>query len=78
MTVSGALPEDVNVSVLVEVVFTGTLPKSRLAALTVNSGLALCVPVPLSVTVVVLPLAELLEMVMVPLAVPATLGSKLT
>lgn len=78
LTVSAALPDEVNVSALVELVFSETLPKSILAALNVSFGLAICSPVPLSATVVVLPLPELLEIVMVPLAVPATVGSRLT
>ena len=35
-TVSAAVPEEVNVNVLVDVVFRLTVPKSRLLALTVN------------------------------------------
>lgn len=78
LTVSAAVPEDVNVSVLVEVVFTVTLPKLREVALSVMSGVAAVVPVPLSETVVVPPVGELLEMEIAPLAAPVTVGSKLT
>jgi hypothetical protein len=36
LTVTGEVPDDVNVNVCVAAVFTVTLPKLRLAALTVN------------------------------------------
>ena len=57
--------------------FTVTLPKLRLPALTVNCGFA-AVPVPPSVTKIVLPLAELLVIVSCPLADPVAVGSNWT
>ena len=75
LTVTAAVPEEVSVSVLVEVVFRVTLPKVRLLALTVNWGET---PVPLRLTVFVLLIDEVLEMVIVPLAAPVTVGSKPT
>ncbi len=44
-TVSAELPEDVSVTVFVDVALTATLPKARLAALTVSCGLAVAAPV---------------------------------
>ncbi len=61
-TVTGVVPVEVRVKDAVVAVFTVTLPKLRLVALTVNCGLA-AVPVPFSVTEIVLPLVELLLMV---------------
>jgi len=58
-TVTGVVPVEVRVKDAVVAVFTVTLPKLRLPALTVNCGFA-AVPVPLSVTGIVLPLVELL------------------
>jgi hypothetical protein len=75
LTVTDAVPEEVKVRVLVEVVFRVTLPKANVLALTVKFDET---PVPLRLTVLVLPLDELLAMVIVPLAAPATVGSKLT
>ena len=75
---SGAVPDDVKVSVLLAVVFTVTLPKLMEFALSVRVGVAAAVPVPLKATVSVLPLESLLEMVIVPVAVPVTVGLKLT
>jgi hypothetical protein len=66
------------VRVLVDVVFSVTDPNARVLALTVNCGVAAAVPVPLKLILLVLPPDELLKIVMVPLAVPATVGSKLT
>lgn len=77
-TVNAALPEEVNVSDLAEVVFRFTFPKSRPLALSVSSGVAAAIPVPLSATVVVLPVEESLEIVIVPVVAPVTAGSKLT
>ena len=54
-----------------------TLPKLNVVALTVNCGFA-AVPVPLKDTVVVLPLAELLPIVSVPLADPLAVGANCT
>ncbi len=78
LMVSAALPEEVRVSVSVEVVFKVILPKLRLVWLIVNCGSEDCVPVPLRATVVLPPADELLEMAMDPLAAPATVGSKPT
>ena len=75
LTVTAAVPEDVNVSVFVEVVLSVSLPNASVVALRASCGE---VPVPLRATVLVLPLKELLEMVIVPLAAPATVGSKVT
>ena len=75
---SGAVPDEVNVSVLLAVVFTVTLPKLIELALSVRFGDAAAVPVPLSVTVSVLPPESLLEIVRVPTAAPVTPGLKLT
>jgi hypothetical protein len=66
------------VRVLVEVVFSVTDPKARVLALTVNCGVAAAVPVPLKLILLVLPPDELLKIVMVPFAAPATVGSKPT
>jgi hypothetical protein len=59
-TVTGDVPDDVSVRDCVVVVFTVTLPKLKLVALTVNCGLGAAVPVPPRVTTVVLPDDELL------------------
>ena len=77
-TVNAAVPEEVKVSILVDAVFTTTLPKDRAGGLTVNCGVAGAVPVPVKDTVAGLPVEELLEMLMVPVADPVTLGSKFT
>ncbi len=58
MTVTGAVPVDVNVSDCVVAVFTVTLAKLRLAALTVNCGLVAAMPVPFRATADGLPLEE--------------------
>jgi hypothetical protein len=62
-TVTGDVPVDVNVNDCVVGVFTVTLPKLRLALLSVSCGLGAAVPVPLRVTSAVLPFAELLPIV---------------
>jgi hypothetical protein len=62
-TVTGAVPVDVRVRDCVVAVFTVTLPKLRLAALTASCGLAAAVLVPLSATTAGLPVAELLLIV---------------
>ena len=78
-TVTGAVPAEVNVSVLVEVVLTVTSPKASVLALRVSRGDVWAeAPVPLRVTIAVLLVDELLETVMVPFAAPATVGTKLT
>ena len=51
---------DVNVNDCVVAVFTVTLPKLNVAALTVNCGLGAAVLVPLKVTCAVAPVDELL------------------
>ena len=78
LIVTAVVPEEVNVSVCVEVVLIGSFPKASVPALRVNCGVDAVAPVPLSVTVLVLPIDELLETVMVPVAAPVTVGSKLT
>ena len=77
-TVSAAVPEEVRVSVLVDVVFNVTLPKDMAPVLNVSCGLAAAIPEPVRETVLVLPLEELVDMVIVPLASPTVVGSKLT
>jgi hypothetical protein len=62
-TVTGDVPVDVNVNDCVVGVFTVTLPKLRLAELSVSCGLDAAVPVALRVTSSVLPFAELLPIV---------------
>jgi len=62
-TVAGAVPVEVNVTDWVVDVFTVTLPKLKLAALSVNWGLGAAVLVPPRATVAVLPVDELLSMV---------------
>ena len=78
MTVRAAVPDELKVRVLVEVVFSVTEPKATLLALNVSCGVAAAVPVPLRLTMLVPSPEELLEIVMLPLAAPATVGSKLT
>jgi hypothetical protein len=73
-TVTGEVPVDLNVNVCVVAVFTGTLPKLRVVALTVNCGLGAAVLVPLRATTVVEPVDELLLIVIWPLAVPVVVG----
>lgn len=75
LMVTAPVPEEVRVSASVDVVFRFTFPNARAPLLTVNWGV---VPVPLRDTVAVVPLDELLEMLSVPLADPATVGAKLT
>ena len=77
-TVTGDVPVEVSVKDCVVDVFTVTLPKLRLVALTVNCGLGAAMPVPPRVTEVVLPLVELLLIVICPLADPVAVGSNCT
>jgi hypothetical protein len=63
LIVTGAVPVDVNVSDCVVAVFTVTLPKLRLAALTANCGLGAAVLVPLRVTCALEPVDESLSIV---------------
>ena len=77
-TVTGAVPVDVSVSGCVVAVFTVTLPKLKLAALTANCGLGAAVPIPFRETNAVPPVVELLLIVTWPLAVPVVVGSNCT
>ena len=77
-TVTGAVPEEVSVNDCAVAVFTVTLPKLRLPALTVSWGLGSAVLVPLRATVAELPVEELLLMVSCPLALPVAVGSNCT
>jgi len=63
LTVTGDVPDDVNVSDCVVAVFTVTLPKLKLAALTVNCGLGAPMLVPPKVTCAADPVDELLLIV---------------
>ena len=62
-TVTGEVPVDVNVNDCVVAVFTVTLPKLKLAELTVNCGLGAAVLVPARVTCAVEPVDESLSIV---------------
>jgi hypothetical protein len=62
-TIAGAVPVEVSVNDCVVAVFTVTLPKLKVAALTVNCGLGAAVLVPVRVTCAVEPVDELLLMV---------------
>jgi hypothetical protein len=73
-TVTGDVPVDVSVNVCVVAVFTVTLPKLRLPALTVNCGLGADMLVPLRATTAVEPVEESLLIVSCPLAVPVVVG----
>jgi hypothetical protein len=77
-TVTGAVPVDVSVSDCVVAVFTVTLPKLKLAALTANCGLGAAVPIPFRATNAVPPVVELLLIATWPLAVPVVVGSNCT
>jgi hypothetical protein len=76
-TVTGDVPVDVSINGCVVAVFTVTLPKLRFNAFTVNCGFA-AVPVPPRATSAVPPVAELLLIVIWPLAIPAVVGSNCT
>ncbi len=76
LMVSAAVPDEVTVSVLLDVVFTVTLPKLMELALRVRFGVAAAMPVPLRATVAVPPEEASLEMVIAPTADPVTAGSK--
>ena len=78
LTVTGEVPDEVRFTDWVMGVPTGSSPKLRLVVLNVSTGSAGFVPVPLRLTVLVLPPEELLEIVMLPLAAPAVAGSKFT
>jgi hypothetical protein len=77
-TVTGEVPVDVSVNDCVVAVFTVTLPKLRLAALTANCGLGAAVLVPLKATVAVEFVDELLLTVICPLAEPVVVGRNCT
>ena len=78
LTDTGEVPVEVRVKGSVIGVPTGSSPKFRVVELRERTGLAGLVPIPLRLTVIVLAVGELLAMVIVPLAAPATVGSKLT
>ena len=69
---------EVNVTGCVDAVFTVTSPNVRLAALSVNCGLAAAVPVPLRLTTAVLLVDESLWIVSWPEAAPVVVGSNCT
>ena len=77
-TVTGEVPVEVSVSDCVVAVFTATLPKLKLAELTVNCGLGAAVLVPLRVTCAVEPVDESLLIVIWPLADPVAVGRNCT
>jgi hypothetical protein len=77
-TVKAEVPLDVKVMDAVAAEFVATLPKLRLAALTVNWGVAAIVPVPLRATTAVLPVDELLLTVICPDFAPVVVGSNCT
>ena len=72
--VTGDVPVDANVSDCVVAVFTVTLPKLKLPALTVNCGLGAAILVPPRVTCAVEPVDESLVIVICPLADPVAVG----
>ena len=74
LTVTGAVPVEVNVSDCAVEVFTVTLPKLRLPVLTVSWGLGAAILTPLRATSVVLPVDESLLIVNVPVALPTVVG----
>ena len=74
--ITGPVPEEVRVRVLVEVEFNTTFPYGNVAALTVNCGVT---PVPLKLIIDVRAVVpELLAMETDPVTEPAAEGSKLT
>jgi hypothetical protein len=77
-TVTGEVPVDVNVNDCVVAVFTVTLPKLRLAALTASCGLSAAVLVPLRATTAVEPVDESLLIVTCPLEIPVAVGRNWT
>jgi hypothetical protein len=77
LTVTAVLPVEVSESDCVAAVPTGSSPKLRVVLLKVSTGSGEA-PVPLRLTVLVLPLEELLEMLSVPLVALSTVGWKLT
>ena len=78
LTVTGDVPEEVSVTDRVFAVFTVSLPKLRLEALTVNCGFAVAVPVPLRATAAVPPVVESLLMLSCPVTAPVAVGANWT
>jgi hypothetical protein len=78
LTVTADVPVELKVSVFVVAMFTVTLPKLRLAALTPRIGFVAATPVPLSVTTAELPVLELLLSVSCPIAAPVAVGLNCT
>jgi hypothetical protein len=75
LIVTGAVPDEVSVNGSVVVEFTLTFPKESKFVLTVSLELVVTVPVPLSWTCVVPPVAELLVKVSCPDADPVARGT---
>jgi hypothetical protein len=73
--VRAEVPDEVNVTDRDLVVPSVTLPKLNAVALSVSFGVV-ATPVPVSVTVEVTPVVELLTTVSLPLIAPAVLGAK--
>ena len=79
LTVTAALPVEVRVSDWTVGVPTDTLPKLRLVALIVRTGLPVVpAPVPFRLIAVAPLMREFVEMEMLPVAAPATVGSNRT
>ena len=78
LTVTADVPDEVSVTVCAFAVFTVSLPKLRLEALTVNCGFAAAVPVPLRATAAVLPVVESLLMLSCPVTAPVAVGANWT
>ena len=78
LTVTADVPVEVKVRDRVAGVSMFTLPKARLATLTVSCGTGAAVPMPLRGTWMELPEEASLVMVMLPAAAPVAVGSKLT
>ena len=78
LTVTAELPVEVSVTDCAVGEFTVTLPKLKLAVLTVSCGFVsdgpVVAPTPLRATTAVPPVVELLLMVSCPVAGPATVG----
>ena len=77
LTVTAELPVEVSVTGRVTGVPTGSLPKLKVVVLKERTALGE-MPEPLRPIEIVLPLLALLEMVIEPLAVPVTVGLKVT
>jgi hypothetical protein len=78
LTVTGEVPAEVSVTGRVTGIPTGTSPKFKVAGLRARTALGELVPIPVRPTVVVPSPDELLAMVIVPIAEPVTVGSKLS